>query len=382
MSRVYFIALALLLANPFYNIIAEDNQSQQAHKQAPHEKKIEEYRQKIADNPNDIDLHRSYQNIMRQWGGLNELKEEYLLKLNAEPQNPLYFYLYGRLTKGNELEDSFKRAMDLEAKTPNPELRFWIYFGLGQFYLDTKKYKNAIQYLGMASKLKPDALDVLHQTALVYYEMDNITEAMNLWDKILLANKDYLDAMLGKALIYKSRGIYDNVIKELENILKTDATFWRAYEPLIQCYHAKKDYKKGEELRARIKETYLKRFDYNINFDYLELIAIDIIHLKPKVILVKERITPTPQPYESRFNYADYYFEVYKEGIDKKPSYIYELYGPDEYRKKQDQNIFRLNKVIGDIGSNQAKREKIKEYTSRPSYSILLNDVIEKEQKK
>ncbi|HLD36041.1 MAG TPA: tetratricopeptide repeat protein [Planctomycetota bacterium] len=382
MSRVYFIALALLLANPFYNIIAEDNQSRQSQKQAPHEKKIEEYRQKLADNPNDIELHRAYQNLMRQWGGLNDLKEEYLLKLNAEPHNPLYFYLYGRLTEGKELEDSFKRAIDLETKTSNPELRFWLYFGFGQFYLDSKKYKEALNHLETAAKLKPDSLDVQHQMALVYYEMDNIAEAMNLWDKILQAKNDHPEAMLGKALIYKSRGMYDNATKELENILKVDVAFWRAYEPLIQCYHAKLNYKRGAELSARIKEIYLKQLEYNINLGYLELITIDIIHLKPKVIIIKERITPAPQPGESRFNYADYCFEIYKEGIYKKPSYIYELYGPDEYRKKQDKNIFRLNKVIGDIGSNQAKRETIKEYTSMPSYHDLLNDVLEKELKK
>ena len=198
----------------------EPNKIPQSSQQEINDKKIEEYHQKLAANPNDIETHRAYQNFMRQWGGLNDLKEEYLLKMNAEPQNPLYFYLYGRLAEGRELEDTFKRALDLEAKTPNPELRFWLYFGFGQFYLDSKKYKEALQYLDMASKLKPDSLDVLHQTALVHYEMDNITEAMNLWDKILQAKRDYLDAFLGKALIYKSRGMYDNAIKELENILK------------------------------------------------------------------------------------------------------------------------------------------------------------------
>ncbi|MBI5778885.1 MAG: hypothetical protein HZA49_05460 [Planctomycetes bacterium] len=350
--------------------------------QETNQKKIAEYRQKIASNPNDIETHRAYQNFMRQWGGLNDLKEEYLLKMNAEPQNPLYYYLYGRLAEDKELENAFKRALELESKTPNQELRFWVYFGFGQFYLDSKKYKEALQYLDMAAKLRPESLDVLHQTALVHYETDNITEALKIWDKILQNNKDYLDATLGKALIYKSRGMFDNAIKELENILKSDVAFWRAYEPLIQCYHAKQDYKKGEELRAQIKEIYLKRFDQGLNFGYLELIVLDIINIKPKVIIVKERITPFPHSNESRFRYADYYFEVYQEGVDKNPSYIYEIYGNTKRPTKENKETFRLTRVASGISSSQTKREIIREYTSMPSYPDLLNTVTELEKKK
>ncbi len=364
--RVYFIAIALLLANPFYNIIAEDkpsnDESQQTQKQGPREKKIEEYHQKLASNPNDIELHRAYQNFMRQWGGINNLREEYLLKLAAEPQNPLYFYLYGRLVEGKELEDSFKRAMALEAKTPNTELRFWLYFGFGQFYLDTKKYKESLQHLEMASKLKPDSLDALHQMALVYYEMDNITAAMKIWDNILQAKKDYSDAMLGKALIYKSRGMYDNAIKELENILRADVTFWRTYEPLIQCYHAKQDYKKGEELRTKIRDIYIKT-----DTDFLKkphLIIIDIINLNQKVLIVKERINPF-----LKCGWPPLYsFKLYNKGIDQEPYLTFEY---DEVQR----HLIKLN-------PNNKESELINAYKENPTYLEMLNLIKELEKKK
>ena len=334
-------------------------------------KKIDEYRQKLSSNPNDIELHRAYQNFMRQWDGLNDLKEEYLLKMNAEPQNPLYYYLYGRLTKGRELEDTFKRALDLEAKTPNPELRFWLYFGFGQFYLDTKKYKEALQHLEMASKLRPDSLDALHQTALVHYEMDNITEAMNLWDKILQSKKDYFDAMLGKALIYKSRGMYDNAIKELESILKSDVAFWRAYEPLIQCYHAKKDYKKGEELRTKVKELCRGINDTDFKMHYQ--IVIDIINIKPKIIVVKEKINPLM---ESGYVSADYLFGIYQNGIDKVPEVIYEIFSFHKDPLKETKT-FRLYKRK--IFAEEEDQELVKEYTIMPSYPDLLNEILARE---
>lgn len=386
MIKTYLIALALLLSNPLGYIAGQDkpapNNPPEVQKQDPKEKKIAEYRQQLTGNPNDIELHRAYQNFMRQCGNLTELKEEYLLKLAVEPENPLYLYLYGRLAENTEVEISFKKALELEAKTPNPELRFWLYFGFGQFYLDTKKYKEALRYLDMAIKLKPDSLDARHQKALVYYETDNISEALNLWDKILTAKKDYPEAFLGKALIYKSRNMTDKAIEELENILKIDATFWRAYEPLIQCYHAKKDYKRGEELRIKLKDLYLKRFDRGINFGYLELITIDIISLKPGIIIAKERITPYPEPDSSRFAYADYYFEIYQKSINKDPPYIYEIYGDTKQPEKGSQEIFSLIKVTGGISTSQTKRETIKEYAAMPGYSDLLNDVLEREQKK
>jgi len=359
-----------------------------APEQSPEEKARQErrlYQLKLKENPNDIETHRAYQNFMRQWDGLNDLKDEYIGKLKAEPQNPLYHYLYGRLLDGKELEDAFNKAIELETKSPNPELRFWIYYGLGQFYKDTKKYKEALQNLERTQRLKPDFLDVQHQMALIYYEMNDITEALNIWDKLLKIKPDYLDARLGKGIALKTISNYDNAIQELENILKIDENYWKAYEPLIQCYHAKKDYKKGEELRTKIKELYQKTTVKD--FKRQELIVIDIINIEPKIIVVKERITPCHFSLEARPINADYYFEIYQEGIDKKSKVFYKvLYGIylDAEDKQKNKDVFWLYKVIGEIGSNKAKRESVpvKEYTPMPAYLDLLTEVIGREKGK
>jgi tetratricopeptide (TPR) repeat protein len=350
--------------------------------QSAEDKIIEGYQRKLKESPDDIETHRAYQNFMRQCGGINNIREEYLGKLKSDPQNPLYYYLYGRLLEGAELERHFKKALELENKSPNPELRFWLYFGLGQFYLDTKRYKEALQNFESGLKLKPDSLDVQHQMALLFYTTDETNKALDSWNKILKINPDYLDAYLGKGILYKGKSNYDSAIKELEIILKKDPTYWKAYEPLIQCYHVKKDYEKAEELRTMIKELYLKQYEYKIDFGYLELIVIDIINIKQKIIIVKERITPFPHPVESRFAYADYYFEVYEEKIDKTPKVIYEVYGYDKEGKREGKDIFRLNRVICEIFSDKAKRETVKEYKEMPSYPALLNEVIEREKDK
>ncbi|MFH0888188.1 MAG: tetratricopeptide repeat protein [Planctomycetota bacterium] len=379
----FLVSLILILV---YSIYAENTPTkdipQQSPEQDPKEKAIQQYRLTLKENPNDIETHRAYQNLMRQCGGLNNLKGEYIVKLNAEPQNSLYHYLYGRLLDGKELEDAFKKAMELETKSPNQELRFWINSGLGQFYKDTKKYTEAIQNLETAQKLKPDFLDVRHQMALIYYETNNITEALNIWDKLLKIKPDYLDARLGKSVAYKSQGKYDEAIKELETILKIDEQYLKTYEPLIQCYHAKQDYKKGEELRTKIKELYQKT--NGKEFGYLELIVIDIINLKQGILIVKERISPKyyeNYPLTIRTAYADYYFKIYKEGIDKKPGVVYEL---SRVCKFPDMSLVSVRLAKTEVIKKDTKPEWefIREYKTIPAYLELLTLIMNREKDK
>lgn len=359
----FLISLILVLVCSIY---AENTPTkdipQQTPEQNPKEKALQQYRLTLKENPNDIETHRAYQNLMRQCDGLNILKEEYIVKLKAEPQNPLYHYLYGRLLDGKELEDAFKKAMELETKSPNQELRFWIYFGLGQFYKDTKKYTEAIQNLETAQKLKPNFLDVQHQMALIYYETNNITEALNMWDKLLKIKPDYLDAKLGKGVSYKSQGKYDEAIKELETILKIDEKYLKTYEPLIQCYHAKQNYKKGEELRLIIRDIYSDKHNDFLKTPYL--IIIDIINLNQKVLIVKERINPF-----LKCGWPSLYsFEFYNNGIDKNPYLMFEYHEERKYLAKYK--------------SDNKEFELIKEYKTMPTYLELLTEVVALEKKK
>ena len=382
-----FIAFSNTDSLHLRQVYAENTQvkdiPQRTPEQNPNEKVLQQYITKLKENPNDIETHRAYQNLMRELGRKEKVQKEYSAKLQAEPQNPLYHYLYGRLLDGKELEDAFKKAIELETKSPNQELRFWIYFGMGQFYKDTKKYKEALQNLETAQKLKPDFLDVQHQIALVYYDMDNIIRALDIWDRILKINPNYNDARLGKALNFKAKGDYDNAIKELENILKIDETYWKAYEPLIQCYHVKQDYKKGEELRIKIKELYQKTTDND--FKKQESIVIDILHLKRGIIVVKEWINLYHLLSEEQsaymVTYTDYSFEIYREGIDKKPGIVYTLY---RVYKVPDisLDVVRLVKVEVTDKDINPKRSSVKEYKTMPPYLELLTLIMNREKDK
>ncbi|MDI6733439.1 MAG: tetratricopeptide repeat protein [Planctomycetota bacterium] len=324
MRQLFYIIVIILLSG--YSVIGEEKPNEEATRQVKeipqHEKAIQQYREKLKENPDDIETHRAYQNLKRKWGAINNLRDEYQKKLKAEPKNPLYHYLYGRLLHGKELENAFNKALELEKESPNITLRFWLYFGLGQFYLDNQQYKEALQNLETALKLKPDNLDVYHQMALLYYTTDSTTRALDTWDTILKIDPDYLDAYLGKGILYKGKGEYDNAIKELEIILKKDSTYWKAYEPLIQCHHVKQNYKKGEELRAKIKELYAETKDNEFKKKYLMI--IDIIKLGKRILIAKELINPFRLDTENGISSDLYYFEFYNDKqLDKNPSVVY-----------------------------------------------------------
>lgn len=338
-----------------------DNTGLTAQKEAS-QKQISEYRRQLSERPDDIELNRGYQNFIRQQGGLNDLKEEYLLRLNGEPGNPRYYYFYGRLAEGNELEDAFKKGLELEAKTPDQELRFWLYFGLGQFYLDGKKHKESLRHLEQASELRPDSIEALHQQALVHYETENINDALHLWDKILGIKQYHLDAFLGKALIYKSRGMFDHAIKELESILKINAAFWRAYEPLIQCHHAKHDYKKGAELRNKMRSL-------NAQSGKPPIIIIDIIQVKNGFCIVKENIEMSGVALEEHVLFN---FEIYRSKSDKKPGVFYDY----ESRKGI---LFRREKEKADKEGLLTKSPKEIVSEKKLNYPELVKLVLEGE---
>ncbi|MFH1229980.1 MAG: tetratricopeptide repeat protein [Planctomycetota bacterium] len=350
----------------------------QTEEQSTKEKALQQYRLKLKENTNDIETHRIYQNLMRESGRKDEVQKEYSAKLQTEPQNPLYHYLYGRLLEGKNLEDAFNKALELEKQSPNPILRFWIYYGLGQFYKDSQKYKEALQNLDAASKLKPDLLDIQHQMALVYYEMNNISDALNIWDKLLKIDANYIDARLGKGIVFKSKGDYDNAIKEFGNIITLYESYWKAYEPLIQCYHAKKDYQKGEQLRNKIRELYNKAVMCQ------ELIVIDIINLKKAIIVVKEWLNTYHQLWESKPSlvaYSDYSFEIYKEGIDKKPDVVYTLYRVYKVPGISLESV-RLERTEITKKNTEPKLELIQEYKTIPVYLELLTLIMNREKDK
>lgn len=343
------------------------------------EELLKQYQSEITKNPLAIESHRNYQNLMREMGKMDEVKKEYQAKLDNESNSPLNHYLYGRLLEGATLEKEYKRALELDEKYPDKNrdesgFRLAVYYGLAYFYKDAKKWDEAIKYFddylhNVPMEVIEQNLDVIHYFALCLHQKGETERALKEWDNLLEMQPDYLDARLGKATALKAQGKFDQAIAELEVIIKKDEVYWNAYEPLVQCYHAKQDYKNGEEIMRQFQIRYDKK--HLADMAESAYIVIDILKFEAKVLIVKQHLWTSPASSQIP---PEYYFEFYAEGqIDKKPSAVYTV------------NVGLVAKSVYQVkiikNGNESKKEIFRD-KSAPTYQELLNLILAKEKGK
>lgn len=324
-------------------------------------KKIEavrEYRKLLLLEPDNIDAHRNYQNLMRDLGDIEIVKKEYRVKLDASPDSALYNYLYGRLMEGAELEKAFKKAVNLDKDF------FWAYYGLGIFYKDTKQYDESIKHLETALRLKPEFVDVRYYLGRAAYEMNDIERAIAEWGRVLASKPNHSEAQLGLGLAYKAKGEYPRAVDLLETLARDN--YWKADEPLIQCYHVVKEYKKAKAVREQLSK--LARTIPAIP----DQITIDLVRAKDYILIAREHL---------RSEYKRIDFEVYfTDKEDKEKS-------PDIAGRKADKMFYSLQvkdcgrvflKKEDDPVSGKPVAEEISTYPKMiPLYQRILGDIQE-----
>ena len=271
------------------------------------DQKIDEYRKSVSGQPDSIELHRAYQNLSRDLGKIKEIKEEYRTRLDQEPDKAVWHYLYGRLLGGAEMEKEFKTAVKLDPKF------YWAHCGLGHYYKDQKKQEEAIAYFFQALLINPEHPEVFHGLALVYYALGELAQAELSWQSAMELSPDDLGIKIGLSLCYKAQGKYDRAIEILRVITKQDENYWKAYEPLIQCYHARKNYAAGKRLRKQIKDLHQQTADQD--FKKQTEIIIDMIKLDRGGVVVSEKLVLPEKTRPEIKNVI--YFTVYADTVER-----------------------------------------------------------------
>jgi tetratricopeptide (TPR) repeat protein/polyferredoxin len=115
---------------------------------------INNYRQSIKDNPENMEAMLAYGVILSQIGQFAEA-EKYLLKCNEVMQGSALIHnnlsaIYIRMKKDNLAIKHLSELIRLQ-----PE-NFQAYYNLGMLFLRVEKSKQAIQYLQIALTIKPD----------------------------------------------------------------------------------------------------------------------------------------------------------------------------------------------------------------------------------
>ena len=306
MKKIILILMIVLMGTGF--ILAGEKDDQ----------KIDEYRKSVSGQPDSIELHRAYQNLSRDLGKIEEIKKEYRTRLDQEPKQAVWHYLYGRLLGGVKMEKEFKAAVKLD-----PDF-YWGYYGLGHYYKDQVKWAEAVKSFEKSLAVNPEFQEARHGLALTFYARGDLVKAQNIWEETIKSSgKIDPEMRLALGLCYKAQQKYDTAIKFFEGFLSRDKNYWQVYEPLIQCYHARKNYAAGQKLRDQIKDLHRQTADQD--FKKQTEIIIDMIKLDRGGVVVSEKLVLPEKTRPGIKNVI--YFNVYadtveRERIDKIISFV------------------------------------------------------------
>ncbi|HLG42257.1 MAG TPA: hypothetical protein VI643_02745 [Planctomycetota bacterium] len=232
---------------------AKHEEGMEAAKQNRPSKAISLLREAVEAAPMDVVIHRDYQNLMRRVNRLNEVKVEYRRKMDAEPNSPLWIYLYARLLEGDELEVQMRRCL-----AADPEY-FWGHYGLAVHYKNGDRFVDALRHLEwILKRFKASTLpeDVLITAAVCYSRTSQPDQAARL---LGIASTRFAQSPLPPfylGLLHQSEGRSDEAIRELGESIARDIDFFRAYAPLVQIHHSREEFDKAAALRKKAKDMY------------------------------------------------------------------------------------------------------------------------------
>lgn len=221
-------------------------------------------REALESAPEDVVIHRDYQNLMRRLNRLAEVQIEYRRRLDAAPTSPLWVYLHGRLLEGSDLEAAMKRCLDLDPTY------FWGHHGLALYYKNHDRFVDALRhYEWILQRHPPQTLpeDVLINAAVSYSRTGRSEEALRLLE---IATVRYPQSPLSPfylGLQYWGQGRTEDAIRFLQEAISRDVDFFQGYAPLVQIYHGQGEFEKAAALRRKAKAMYrlhpIEEFGHN-----------------------------------------------------------------------------------------------------------------------
>lgn len=179
--------------------------------------KIEIAKEFIKKAPQNVLIHRTYQDFMKIYDP-DELYKEYELLYRNNPDNPIYIYLFGRIQKKSEdAKLYFEKAIEKDKNF------YWGYIGLSYYYTNEAKppdYSKAEELLKKAISIdnsQPEAFLNLHS---IYTRQRNFELADMLSDILMKINPDDDGIFLISVNRFMRTGERNRIISALENRIK------------------------------------------------------------------------------------------------------------------------------------------------------------------
>ncbi len=231
--------------------LAYQSTGQEAHMSVELQKAIENWEKEVACSPGSIGtwqkLVATYPAHKRK-GLLRKFQE----KWKAEPQNPMFVYLYGLAClelygNAKEAEECFKKALVLD------QTFYWACFPLGCLDFIRENYEGARQSFEVFLKYRPDDVAALANLAHCYSGLQRHDQTMELYQKV-----EKLNPAFSQTLEYLlSLGICHLDKNEPEKA----ATFFQ---------EALKRYRKNPAVHENLGLAYEKLGDKGLALEHLE----------------------------------------------------------------------------------------------------------------
>ncbi len=224
-------------------------------------------RSELEKDPDNIGLHRLYQDTLRAMGESDRLQKEYQARLLKAPDDALAHYLYGRaliLERTREAQDEFKKAVELD---PN---FLWGYLGLSSAMKMNDDKFEAVQALEQGMKHIPDSPLLYLNLADVRYSMKLYREAIEAADKCIKLDPSLPEPYETAGFSYLMQGDDTNARKYLERALKLAPQRAGAHLGLAHVY-----LNKGDTATAKKYALQAKRLGREIPADLAKALGLN-----------------------------------------------------------------------------------------------------------
>lgn len=201
-------------------------------------------------DPTSIYVRLKIASILIRMGELNKAEVE--LK-EAKAINPesfdislglIFLYSYGQ--KEKELEGEYEDFLTKAHKLKPEDTKISEY--LAQFYFFKKQPQEALKIYEDIIKAKPDNIEALFWVGFIYEETNRRDDAVKIWKKVLQISPEHAPTLNSLGYLYaeESKNL-DEAENMLKKALQQEPDSGAYLDSLGWIYFKKKDYKKAEE---------------------------------------------------------------------------------------------------------------------------------------
>ena len=241
---------------------------------------------------------------------ITSLKESGIEDYKKTAEHWFYLgYVYVESGKYKEAIDSFEQALRIKPDYAE------VHYNLGYVYVKLGKYKDAIDSYKQAIRIKPD-LEMAHNNlGIAYDDLGKYKESIESFKQAIRINPDYTEAHINLGVAYGNSGKYKEAIESFKQAIRIKPDYAEAHYNLGNTYSLSGMYKEAFE---SFKQAIRIKPDYAEAHNNLGLTCDDLGMYKEAIESFKQAILINPDDVEAHNNlgYAYNKSGMYKEAIE------------------------------------------------------------------